>query len=343
MNLRISLAAAAVAAMGMSTNVMAVPVAGQIVPIAVYQSINGAFGLAYDSANDLMWASLGDSGDNNVHAFKPFKNYTAGEKALMPLGLGGVLRIDNAVGQLNVGGNFNPGGVGGSGSGAHFSALAFNAATGQLAQTSSGAIRTYDPITGANQGTLPAGLGTGFSDGLDIAGANVWFDGTPDVGDIDRTGVLFASTSNPAQTFLPGWAGLGDATGDGWSGFTQVGGSLFAVAVHNNSDTGRSRTIVRFNAGTGELLGFDPDGDPVAARFEDLAFDGEFLYAADLRGNEDGTGPNGDVYVFGVTGGLVDADAIVPEPDILSLLSIGLFGGWLAHRRSKLRIHKIIK
>jgi hypothetical protein len=90
----------------------------------------------------------------------------------------------------------------------------------------------------------------------------------------------------------------------GWSGAEQVANSLFAVAVQDPGDAGQIRTIVRFDATTGTLLGFDPDGDPVAARWEDLGFDGKFLYAADLRGNANGTGAIGDIYVFALTGGL---------------------------------------
>jgi hypothetical protein len=115
--------------------------------------------------------------------------------------------------------------------------------------------------------------------------------------------------------------------GLGWSGVEQVGDSLFAVAVQSNADSGRSRTIVRFDANPGELLGFDPDGDPVAARWEDLAFDGQFLYAADLRGDADGTGVRGDIYVFEVTGGLdpdPDPEPVpVPEPSSLGLFLLG--------------------
>jgi hypothetical protein len=103
----------------------------------------------------------------------------------------------------------------------------------------------------------------------------------------------------------------------GWSGAEQVANSLFAVAVHSNADTGRSRTIVRFDANTGDLLGFDPDGDLVAARWEDLGFDGKFLYAADLRGDANENGTIGDIYVFSLTGGL-EPCAIVCPSDIVA-------------------------
>lgn len=333
------LAAATVCAFaGMAAPASAVPIAGQFVPVGVYLDTTHAFGLAYDSVNDVIHYAQGDSGDNLVHTVKPFKNYTAAEIAALPL-VNGIPGLSLAASQHDVAGTTDPGGSGGSGSGAHFSALAFNAATGQLLQTSGGGVRAYDPFTAANQSTIP-GIGTGFADGLDVDGANNWF--SPDVQDIFKNGLLFIDNSDPTKTTLPGWAGLGSATGSGWAGVEQVGNSLFAVAVQSFSDTGRSRTIVRFDATTGELLGFDPDGDPVAARWEDLAYDGQFLYAADLRGNADGAGTVGDIYVFAVTGGLnPDPDPQpVPEPSSLLLIlgCASLAGAWIERDRRRRRV-----
>ena len=302
-------------AAAMAVPAWAVPVSGQFVPVGVYINTQSVFGLAYDSVNDVIHFSQGDSGDNLVHTVKPFKNYTPAEIAALPL-INGIPALSNAVAMLDVAGTTNPGGSGGSGSGAHFSALAFNQATGQLVQTSSGNVRAYDPFTAANEVSIP-NVGSGFADGLDFDGPNRWF--SPDVGSINNNGVLFISDSDATKTTLPVWTGLGNAQGLGWSGVEQVGNSLFAVAVQSGSDIGRSRTIVRFDATTGELLGFDPDGDPIAARWEDLAFDGSFLYAADLRGNADGLGVAGDIYVFQVTGGLRPG---VPEPATLGLVLI---------------------
>jgi hypothetical protein len=301
------------------------------VPVGVYLNTHAAFGIAYDSVNDIIHYAQGDAGDNLVHTVQAFKNYTAAEIAALPL-VNGIPALSLVASQHDVAGTTNPGGSGGLGSGAHFSALAFNSATGQLVQTASGDVRAYDPFTAANQTTIP-NTGSGFADGLDFDGTNRWF--SPDIGDIFKNGALFIDNADPSKTVLPGWSGLGSETGFGWSGVEQVDGSLFAVAVQDFGDAGRTRTIVRFDAVTGELLGFDPDGDPIAARWEDLAFDGRFLYAADLRGNADGLLVPGDIYVFGVTGGLNPGPGQVPEPASLGMFVIGasLIGLTMMRRR----------
>lgn len=310
---------AVVAVAGVSSRAWSAPVAGQFVPVGVYLNTQSVFGLAYDTVNDIIHYSEGDSGDNIVHTVQAFRDYTAAEIAALPL-VNGIPALSLAAAQNDVAGTTNPGGSGGSGAGAHFSALGFDSSTGQLVQTGPSGVRAYDPFTAANQSVVP-NVGSGFADGLDFDGANRWF--SPDVGDIFNNNVLFADNGNNAQTVLPGWTGLGSDDGLGWSGVEQVGTSLFAVAVQSGADQGESRTIVRFDVNTGELLGYDPDGDPVAARWEDLAYDGQFLYAADLRGDADGNGVHGDIYVFSVTGGLNPEP--VPEPSTLSLLLAGVF------------------
>lgn len=288
------------AASVVSSPASAVPVAGQIVPMGVYLNTTSAFGLAYDPIHDIIHYSQGALGDGLVHTVKPFKNYTPAELVALPL-VGGIPSLSLAASLHDLGGTTTP--AFGS---AHFNSLGFNAATGQIVSADDqgaflGSVYGYDPFTGANAAAIPS-VGDDFADGLDFDGSNRWF--SPNQGSIFNNGVLFVSNGDNSKTLLPIWTGLGSADGLGWSGVEQVGASLFAVAVQTNADTGRSRTLVRFDAITGELLGFDPDGDPLAARWEYLAFDGKFLYAADLRGNADDTGVSGDIYVFAVEGGL---------------------------------------
>ena len=279
-----------------------------------------------------MWYTQGDSGDSQVHSIKPFKDYTAAEIAAMPVNSDGVRIISLTVGQNDVGGAFTPIGPGGSGSGgAHFSALAYDSNTGKLIQTSSGSTVSYDPITGANQ-AIVSGFGNGFADGLDSNGTNKWF--SPDAGNIFLNTALFASTGNAAQLVSVANGGITNQSA-GWSGVEQVGNDVYAVAVLTGADTGNSRIIVRFDL-SGNLVGFDPDGDSVAARWEDLGSDGTYLYAADLRGNADGSFVGdvnrGDIYVFQVTGGLSGCGNPgqppctnnVPEPSTLPLMGLGL-------------------
>jgi hypothetical protein len=284
----------------MSSWAAAVP--GQITPVAVYTDTPSAFGLAYDIAHNLIWFSQGDSGDNVAHSLKPYKSFTPAEIAAFPL-LNGIPQVTPGSGMLDVAGTTAAAGSGGSGSGLHFSELAYDAVTGQLVAVGNGHLKSFDPFTGGNliADYRPGTANTGFADGLDVDSGTVWF--SPDAGNIYKNGVLFASTGNAAQK-VPG-------QGQGWSGVEQVGNDVFAVAVLNNNDVAGSRTIVKFDL-SGNLLGFDPDGDLTAARWEGLAFDGTYLYAADLRGNENHSGPSGDIYVFNATGGI----EIIPPPPV---------------------------
>ena len=310
------------------SSMAAAPVPGQITPVAIYTDTQSAFGLAYDIRNNLMWFSQGDSGDNAAHSFKPYKDYTAAEILAMPL-LGGLRQLTPATGNLDVAGTTSVAGSGGSGSGVHFSELAYDAATGQLVANSGGPLKSFDPFTGLNLNSnyKPFPNHSGFADGLDVDSGDVWF--SPDVGPIYKNGVLFASGMNGAA---------------GYSGVERVGDSVFAVAV--GSFGGHERTIFKFDL-AGNLVGFDPDGDPTAVRWEGLAFDGTYLYAADLRGNANGSGVAGDIYVFAATGGIEIPPQNPPPPqdpnppavpEVGSMASAGVFASlagfaWLRRRK----------
>jgi hypothetical protein len=298
-----------------ASSALGAPVAGQITPIAVYHSTPSAFGLAFDSVNNLIWYSEGDSGDNLIHSLKPFNSYTPAQLAALSQ-TGGIYDISLAEGLNDVAGTTAVTGPGGSGAGAHFSGLAFDSSSGKLVYDSPASLRAVDPF-GGNDVAI-AGSPGGFMDGLDIDSGNVW--NSPDVGAIYKNGVLFANAA-AANTAL---AGTG-VTVWGFSGVEQVGSALFAVGVGNFG--GHERSILKFDATTGELLGYDPDGDALAVRWEDLAFDGRYLYAADLRGNRDGTGAAGDIYVFDTGGGIIiEPPSGVPDSGSTLLMLLGALG-----------------
>ncbi|MEZ5329471.1 MAG: hypothetical protein R3F19_30870 [Verrucomicrobiales bacterium] len=311
--------------LGASSALAAAPVAGQILPVAVYHSTPSAFGIAFDSVNNLIWYSQGDSGDDLIHSLKPFESFTAAELAGLPQ-TGGIYDISLTDGLHDVAGTTTVTGPGGSGGGAHFSSLAFDSSTGKLVYTSSGSLRSVDPITGAND--VAGGPPSGFQDGLDIDGGVTW--SSPDVGEIYKDGALFA-TAGGANAAL---AGTGISV-SGFSGVEQIGNSLFAVAV--GSIGGEERSIFKYDAITGELVGYDPDGDPVATRWEDMAYDGKYLYAADLRGNRDGTGPSGDIYVFEAGGGIVIPPSGVPDGGSSLLMLLGAFGTIFGSLRAQIK------
>jgi hypothetical protein len=302
----------------------AAPVAGSIDPIAVYRDTAGSFGLTYDPVRDVMWYdSLGGS---TAWSIKPFKDFTAAEIAAMPV-VDGLPVVDNAT--ANHAAFTTPLPVGGE-------AMAFDTASGKLVMNSRGAGKTisFDPVTGANVADFGFGEGI-LTDGLDVTAGTEWHSRDGFFGVIHKSGAVFAEESVAAQTVLPGWSGAGPGTTDFWSGVQQIGDSLYAVAVQTNEDIANSRTIVRFNAATGELLAYDPDGYLHARRWEDLGYDGRYLYAADLRGNEFGGTNSGQIFVFDLGGGLKPNPPGVPDGGS-SLLLFGMaLAGVGALRRNK--------
>jgi hypothetical protein len=289
--------------------VPAAPVINKIQPVAVYLETHGAFSLAYDTQHNLMWYTPGDQFGGTIHSLKPFKSFTAAEIASLPSGTGALAGVKlistgpngtgGGAGQMDVAGSTNPPG------GANFDTLAYDSKIHQLV-LNQGHLVSFDPFTAAhlNDNYAP-NAGSGFADGLDVKGNTIWF--SPDQGVINKNGVLFASPNNAAQIVHKAQGAVSDQE-FGWSGVQDVttanGHSLFAVAVLNENDqSGKSRTIVRFDPNTGALLGFDPDPNPVAARWEGLGFDGRYLYAADLRGLKvNPSHVEGNIWVFDVGG-----------------------------------------
>lgn len=294
----------------------AAPIPSQFEPIAVYANLNGAFGLTYDSTRDLIWGSstIQNGGDGFIHSFKPYKNFSAAERASFFDPILGIQVITPTDADLDVGGLTEV--IGG--------ALGYDPVLDLLV--------SHDPVDGKLKAVTPGantitvedyqpgnGVGTGLVDGIDIEGGNTWV--SHDVNDIYVNGLLFADNGEPAQASLPDWNGDGSENTLGWSGVEQVGSSVFAVAVQDHGNSGLTRTIVEFDL-AGNLVAYDPDGDVRATRWEDLACDGSFLYAADVRGDIDSNGTLGDVYVLG--GSACHPLTAVPTPSSLLLLSIGI-------------------
>lgn len=150
---------------------------------------------------------------------------------------------------------------------------------------------------------------SGFSliDGLDFDHNEFWW--SPDVGNVYRldTAGAFTGPVNPV---------LGGAGGFSGVERIDVGANSFLIVVN---DAFVPRKLCKVS-----LTGvFDVNNDCATlsnSRYEDLAFDGRFLYAADLFGNRI------DKIDLKIDGGsvFVPPDGNVPEPSSFILLGIGL-------------------
>jgi hypothetical protein len=122
----------------------AAPLVNQFVPVGVINTSaavgEDAFGVAYDSVNDLIWHRSGGT----LHGFTPFKNLVIGS---LPIdGVTGLPMLAVSTGATTP--TPGPGGI---------QALGFNSATGQIAMhnPSTGVINGFDPITGASVTLTP--------------------------------------------------------------------------------------------------------------------------------------------------------------------------------------------
>jgi hypothetical protein len=142
----------------------------------------------------------------------------------------------------------------------------------QLAQASNLQVKTFDRITGGNQTTINVTGGVtnpyGLVDGLDIDNGNIFF--SPDVWNIYKL-TLGGSPDGP-QPLVGG--------GGGFSGIERVdvNGNTYLIDV-NDASSPRKLDIRHLD---GSLIG---QATLVNSRYEDLAFDGRYIYAADLYGN----------------------------------------------------------
>jgi hypothetical protein len=315
---------ALIAVLAMAATASAAPLPNQIVPVGVINTGaavgQDAFGVAYDSKNNLIWHYVGGS---NLHAFTPFKDlFIPG----LPIdGFTGLPMLNVTTGQTTP--SPNPGLI---------QAIGFNKLTGQLVMHNNGVpgvVQGFDVFTGANLNAYltPMPAGTQFLDGLDVEGGDVYSSSEPSATGRDsyKNGVLFLDNTNPAQTDISSISAGTSITR--WAGIEAVSelGFIYAVSEvdFGGGPVGRSIGVYDF---LGTFFAFDPDGSPFASRLEDLAFDGRYLYAGSIG--------DARIFVFDITG---PGGLAIPEPTTLATMSLlGL--AVLGYARRQQRNQKLV-
>ncbi|MFW8601160.1 PEP-CTERM sorting domain-containing protein [Desulfobacterota bacterium M19] len=195
-----------------------------------------------------------------------------------------------------------------------WSALAWNGS--QLVQAKANTLYFFNTDGTASTTATISGVGSnGLIDGLDYDHGQVWY--SPDVGNVYR-----------GDSSIAGFAGTTVLSGGGgFSGVERVdiGAESFLFTVNDASSP--RRLDVRELDGT--LLGQATFSNQ---RYEDLAFDGRYLWAADFYGNKI---DKFDVLSDGSS--ILDDNNPVPEPATMLLFGTGLAGlvGFSRKRSSK--------
>jgi hypothetical protein len=207
--------------------------------------------------------------------------------------------------------------------GPYWSALAYNNATSKLVVMQGANITSFDRpnAAGVNYASLNptttsvAGGYGGLVDGLDVQGSTLWW--SPDVDKVYYSPV----DGSGARTEFLGGAG-------GYSGveYLTVGGLSYILVVNDASNP--RRLCIHLTDATEVGCSTLPN-----SRYEDLAFDGRYLYAADFYGHRI---DKIDILVDG--GSIFNPPGAVPEPGTWTLLVAGFLGLGTVLRRRRLRI-----
>lgn len=198
--------------------------------------------------------------------------------------------------------------------GTQWSALAWDGTTNRIAEVNNNGIDEYNrATTGSQTGaslfaahTHIAGDPNFLVDGLDIHGSTLYW--SPDVSFVNTSPLDGSGTT---QTFLLKGSG-------GFSGvqFVSVASSNYVFVVN---DASSPRQLCYHDAVTAAQIGCTVLAN---SRYEDLAFDGRYLYAADYYGNRidkiDVLSDGASVFVPPAGG--------VPEPATWTMMLVG-FGG----------------
>lgn len=199
--------------------------------------------------------------------------------------------------------------------GTTWSALAYNPANNRIVIAENNGITQYQLASGVQAGaalnpihTNIAGSPNFLTDGLDIQGGTLWW--SPDVSNVYHSPL---DGSGSATTFLGG-AG-------GYSGVEQVDvGAKSYVFVVNDAFSPRQLCFSGSATGCVTL----PN-----SRYEDLAFDGRYLWAADFYGHRI------DKIDLLIDGGSI-LNPGVPEPSTWAMMILGFAGvGYLTYRRKR--------